>query len=277
MIKRNPVMLDLDTQEGSVSDTSVRKKLKDFEKILKTTSEVVVKMGKSYPPMLNCDTVSESDTSVKGKISAYKGLLKATEEEVLNILKIFPATLGYDTSGEGDTSIQSKIEDYQHILKISEEEAINMIKIAPVLLGLDTKSIEQKAVKTKVKVLLSFIPKEKIIENPILLTFPAQRVKLRYIILSDLYDDLFLSRHLMTSEQLTFARRCYLKERGFKATLSKVITSKNDFAKKYGVFDPKKYPLTSEAITQLEIDYAKRTGDNLILTEEERKATLSEI
>ena len=272
MAKLVPAMLSYDID--SESPTSVKNKIVNYSKIFDILPEKVIRMVKNYPALLCLDTISESKTSVKGKIKAYSKILSLDEEEVLSIIKMCPTLLDYGVQEEQSNVIYDKVMTFQEILGVDKSDVVKMIMRNPSLLCMDTISEKPSSMKSKIKNLLKFVPVQKIIENPTLLNCPPNRLKLRYLLLSDLHEDVFSTRYLMMSEQVSFARRCYLQERGIKPTVGKICASKMDFERLYGEVDVARYPITPEVVAKIEEAYKNRTGEEMLLNEAEKRATI---
>ncbi len=258
------------------SATSAKNKIAHYCEILHLPLDVACQKVRTHPSLLCLDTIAEDGTSVKGKIRDYEKILGISHEDAIKIIGIAPALLSYDTVGEAEPAVKGKVNSYCKILGRCKNDIVQMILRNPSILGLDTKGDTQTSVKTKIGILTKFIPVETIVENPTILNAPAQRVKLRYLILSDLWNDEFPYRYLMQSEQVSYARRCYLKEKGKKLTLRRICCSKSDFEKFVGEIDISQYPITEEVINNLEAKYFEREGVELCLTDEEKQATLGE-
>ena len=113
--------------------------------------------------------------------------------------------------------ILQKIEFYKETLKLTDAELSKMIKSFPALLNYDTITDKSTSVKSKLSKLyeMGFDDKD-IVQNPKYLSYPAQSLKIRYILLQ--LNGVKIGDFLMTNENLVlqdvnilFIKICLLK------------------------------------------------------------------
>ncbi|MCQ2382455.1 MAG: hypothetical protein MJ060_01250 [Clostridia bacterium] len=279
MIRLCPGILGFDTI--SDTETSVKGKLKSYQTLLHVDETKVIKMICSFPHMLKFDTISDAETSVKGKLKSYQTLLHADEANVIKMICSFPAMLNYDIVSENATSIKNLIKNYQKILQIDEDTVLQMIREFPGLLGFDTVTDETSGVKNKVQKLNAFVPKEHIINHPLILSVPAQQFKIRYMLASNIntMQDGILKRFLacgfMTSPGKVWARYSGLTSRRLGLKLSYIYQTEKIFQQRIGKKTEdliKQYPLDLDAVHNIEQGYLRNTGVALKLDTKELAA-----
>lgn len=279
MIKKNIFLLGKDTKgEGS---SSVKGKIKYYSYIFNLNEMQTISLVQNNPQLLCLDVSTKEDSFVRRKIDFYKSALFMEEDQCLILIKNNPILLLLDTESNEKTSVQSKIQFYRQAFKLSSEQVAEMIKTAPSLLNFDIVGESATAVKTKIKYLSEFVDNESIVKNPKLLTHPALRVKLRFMILAtEINQDKILSSKVMTtSEDKLWARKAFLKENGKNLSLAIANMSEKTFERCYKVSSKElvgRYPLSSRVIKEVETDYFKRKGKRLTLDSAEKMAVLKE-
>ena len=282
LIKSFPVLLGFDTM--SDSPTSVKSKLKFYKDTLSLTDSELTKFIKSFPVLLGYDTISNNPTSVKSKLNFYKNTLSLSDSELTKLIQSYPSLLSHDTVSDKPTSIKSKLKFYKDTLSLTDSELAKLIKSFPTLLGYDIVNIKEARTGIKVKLALlkqMGIEKETILENPILLAYPATRIRFRFMMLKQAYDKdtTSKSRYMMQSEDVLYARLRLILSKNDPNSLVDMIRGEQSFAKKYGVSSAQlkqKYPIDERAIDFVEKLYnTKNPDDNWHLTPIERKAVLN--
>lgn len=248
------------------------KKFDKLQELTKLSFEEVVNMIKRQPQVL-----ALSSSIIIKKMKFYQKFFKITEEKVVDMIKNLPALLAYDTDTENPTSVKTKVKFYKEYLGVGDKKISEIIQHTPNLLSLDVNSEKDTSIKTKFKYLNQFASKQEIIKNPNLLLFPALKVKLRFMILSTVYQRkrILKKNDLMTNESKLWARKRYLDEHGENYNF--LLISEDKFVKRLGVTTRGlvlKYPITSQGISNLEKESYLKTGINLMLDQSERDAVL---
>ncbi|MBQ9790096.1 MAG: hypothetical protein IJW24_00690 [Clostridia bacterium] len=255
------------------SNSSLNSKIEAYAKLLNVPISSVVAMVRKLPQMLTLDINSTSKTAVKTKIEDYAKLLEISKFKVTALIAKTPEMLTYDVSSNAETSIKSKLEFYKRSLGVDSSVLGQMVAKCPVLLGLDTSSNSKTSVRSKLEVFGDFLTTEDIINNPIILTFPAMRTKLRFMILANCgidRDKIVSNQNLMTSEQVMWGKvgLCKAKEIDFKY----VTYPGKFFMDRYGfaLSDlAELFPLQNADISNIEAEYNSRFNKKLNITQAE--------
>ena len=262
LVKGFPPILSYDI--NSEGPTSVKSKIKFYKETFNLTDAEIGKMIKSFPNILGYDINSEEPTSIKSKIKFYKESLNLTDAEIGKMIKCFPSILGCDIFSEEPTSIKSKIKFYKETFNLSDAEIGKMIKNSPSVLGLDITG-GATSVNAKIQKLneMGFLDKF-IVNNPKMLSFPVQGLKIRYMLfkINDANRNQ-IGNFLMVNEKVVYARRRYM--------LGKNISIKSYpyyRQKRFHKFCPytkeeliAKYPLTQEKALEVQEEYNKKCPD----------------
>lgn len=248
------------------------KKFNKLQEITNLSYDEVGNLIKRQPQVLALST-----SIILEKMKFYQKFFKIKKEKVIEMIKNLPSLLAYDTETENPTSVKAKVKFYKEYLGVSDKKISEIIQNTPILLSLDVNSEKDTSIKTKIKYLNQFASKEEIIKNPRLLLFPALKVKLRFMILSTVYQRkrILKKNDLMTNESKLWARKKYLDEHGENYNF--LLISEDKFVKRLGVTTRGlvlKYPITSQGLENLEKESYRKTGINLTLDESERDAVL---
>ena len=317
IVKYYPYLLGADIVSDSA--TSVKSKLNFFKETFSLSDIELIKLIKTAPDLLNYDTVGNGPTSINGKIKFYKETLHLDDIELAKIVKLIPQYLSFDTAsiefklnfyknllGLSDsevilliksapallcldvvstspTSVKSKLKFYKDNFSLTDKELTELIKFFPMILAYDIINVKEARTGAKVKLALlnqMGVDKEDILKNPILLAHPATRLRIRFMILNQVYskEDILKSRFLMTPEDKTYARLQYLLNKTDRTNLTDIKTDDAHFIKKYGITTTelkKLYPLDEKAIEWVENQFNKKNNSKWKLTPIERKAVLS--
>lgn len=265
IIKNSPTLITHNIEE------TIANRLAFYTETFGITEKEAIKMIKTFPNLLGYD-----EKSVLKKVEFYEKALNLSHKETLKIIKSLPSLLSYDTSSDQPTSVKSKIKGYEKIFDLAHEEAVEMIKRCPSILcyGIDG---DETSIVRKLEYLKQIVDKKGIVKNPILLSHPALKVKLRYLILSKAFDknEILESRKLITNEEKLWSRMMWLKENN--QNVRKMIRDEGRIKTATGYTSAeliKQFPLTAEIIDNLEKEHFEKTGEKINISQRERKAVL---
>ena len=267
---KNTQILAFDTNNGKPS--SIKTRIDLYKKLLNASTAEIKKMSLRYMPLL----IHTPENMTAFKFKPLKKILKFQDKEFADFIKKYPQLLCYACYGDNPKSIESKLKFYKETLLLNDDEVINLVKEKPVILTLDTTTDRKTSVQSKMEAFTECMPfeevRERIIENPKLLTVPAQQFKIRYM----LAYNLGIENKFMTNEQKIWARYCYLKDDNYK-DFRKVNIDEKGFENEFKVsLDEllEHYPLDEAAICDIEQTFYATTGQELKLNQEEREAVL---
>ncbi|MBR1926009.1 MAG: hypothetical protein IJ837_04095 [Clostridia bacterium] len=185
-------------------------------------------------------------------------------------------------------NIKPKLEFYQKELDLNQDDLTLFFLRYPLNLVFSINSNSPTSAKTKLEVFdMLGVSRQKIVEHPFLLNFPAMRLRFRYMLTSRFFDDeqVFNSSILSTSEDAIYARYQYFRYK-FKNVSDyaiDLVAPEKRFQKIYGT-DTKslieKYPITEEVVEEVEREYNSRcktdkTHKQITLTELEKEAIIN--
>lgn len=270
ILKKYPPLLTLDIK--GKTPTSVQQKIIDISGVLGITEEEFIKILISAPSVIGYDP-----TTIARKKKDYKDLLNLTDDEFKNLIITRPGALEYDVSTTKSTSLAKKLEIYKGALNLTGEELKELIFSNKGLLGASIDETKPTGFQSKMATILEYVPKEALIENPMLLTRAPERLKIKYMMLSKYDKEVFRSNTTMVSEQTLYSRIKFLERNGFKVHLSSLGRGEKEFKERYcktAQIDYQEDILDQNAIKEIESEYNKTADKKLFLTEAEIKATL---
>ena len=234
------------------NNDSILKNIQFYKKNLTLSEDKLSKILISNPNLLNF-----SQDYILDKIEFLKNILKISNKEVILIFNSFPSII-YGNKG----SIKDKIEFLKNLFDISIDQLKDFIIKHSKILGYDKEKLILK-IENFSKIGLK---KETILENPILLSAPPDKIVLRYAIGSanNLSINDFIKYNLfIISEDKLYAKLKFLKDPSNAKWLNR---SESDFSKHFltsGDSLIKIYPLTSEMkINLIENFENKNKNDN---------------
>lgn len=279
-IKRFPMLLGYDIYSNKPS--SIQSKLNFYKSLLQLDDSEIATFIKKLPQLLSYDLGigeehSQNPSAITSKYEFYKNTLNLTDEQLNHVIKQFPFLLSYDTVSNNPKSVKEKLAFYQRKLNLTDEELHRFISEAPCALGYDTLTNLPTSANAKIDKLLEIGTIEDIKKNPRCLCLPAQKVKIRAMLISDLVDDLIGSNNLMIREQKLYARRTFFENRNIPVTWTELFRNEREFEKVYNVSSEvlmQIYPLTKDVLKKIEEDYNKHAKRKLTLSEDEKIAIL---
>lgn len=282
VLKKFPVLLGYDIY--SSEPNSIQSKINFYKELLGFDDAEIANFIRKLPQLLSYDTgLSEegkkNPSSILNKYNFYKDLLGITSEQANHMIKQLPSLFSYDTVSEGPKSVKGKLAYYKKKLGLSDEELHKFIATVPNTLGYDTISNLPSSANAKIDRLLEIGTIEDIKKNPRCMCLPAQKIKVRAMLLSDVVDDLIGSNNLMIREQKLFARRCYLEAHKVPIKWSTLLRKESEFIHQYGISSDSLmniYPLTKEDLEIIEKAYNNLDKKPLHLSEEEKVAILGD-
>ena len=236
LFKVFPVLLKL-------SEESVIAKAEFYQQEFGLDKQEFIKMLKSQPVLL-----SHSQETIKSKAEFYQREFNLSKTEFIKMLKVLPALLGLT-----EETIKAKVEFYQQEFDLSRTEFIKMLKVLPALLNYSEDSVKEK----HKQILDLHIPKSVIIKNPSILTVPTNTLKMRYIILRQVFtrEEILSKIWYMFNQDKTYARLRYLQTKGYNIKISQLLKGEKLFVDIWGVESKelmKKYKLTPEVIHKMQ-------------------------
>ncbi len=282
VIKKFPVLLGYDIHSNEPN--SVLTKIKFYKELLGFNDAEVANFIRKLPQLLSYDIgISENGksnpSSIHSKFEFYKKTLNLTNEQTSYMIKQLPALFSYDTISESPKSIKGKLAYYQKKLKLSDEELHRFIFTVPCALGYDTTSTMPSSANAKIDRLLEIGTVEDIKNNPRCLCLPAQKVKVRAMLIADIDNNPIASNNLMIREQKLYARRCYFVSHKIPITWTELFKNENKFQASHNISSDSLmniYPLTDEALKEIEEAYNKLGKRPLHLDETEKVSILGD-
>ena len=184
-------------------------------------------------------------------------------------------------------NVKSKLEFYHKELNLNQDDLTKFFLRYPQTIVFDTVSDTPTSAKSKLNVFdMLGVDRKNIVEHPFLLIYPAMRLRFRYMLTSEFFDDeqIFGSQMLATNEAAIYARYQYFKEtfKKVKDHSNNLVATEKKFEKVYNIKTGdliKKYPITEDVIKQVEEDYNNRNKNDkshkqISLTELEKEAVL---
>lgn len=257
MIKVQPKILDL-------SEEKILAQLEMLKENLNLQDEQISKLVQR-----NANFLGISQKYIKQKKDALKQTLSLNNEEVDLFVSKAPDVLLYK-----DIVINERVKFFQDKLMLSNEQTRTMIINSPSIMRKEVFGQIDKSFKDSIKYVSQIADKEAIIKNAMLLTFPARKLKVRYLILAPIFEKEVIldGNNLIRNERLLWARREYLRREGMDEKL--ILDGKKTFEGRTGLSDNqliKEFPFTFQSVDNLEAEYYFKFGKSLILDSSERR------
>lgn len=282
VIKKFPMLLGYDIYSNE--PTSILSKVNFYKDLLGFDDAEVANFIRKLPQLLSYDTGTSEESkknpsSIITKYDFYKKTFNLTDSQASYMIKQLPSLLSYDTVSESPKSVKGKLAFYQKKLGLTDEELRKFIFAVPCALGYDTISTMPSSVSAKIDRLLEIGTVEDIKKNPRCLCLPAQKVKVRAMLIADIDNNPIASNNLMIREQKLYARRCYLASHKIPITWTELFRNEGNFQSVNNISSDSLmniYPLTDEALKEIEEAYNKLGKRPLHLDESERVAILGD-
>lgn len=291
-------------EEMSLTETELFRLIKHYPRILGLYIKGIE--GENISSKQRSIYLANKTLSLQERFVSIRKKLNLDETEFRKLFRTFPQIVGFN-----DHSLDKKLENIAKEFDIHDEGELKAFVVAsPTLLGLASRTFNQKigyyqelfdysreqilpllklnpkmftykmegtmtASKTKLQKLLELGASiEQIISNPVLLSIPAQKAKIRYLIMAQSMEDkeIFGSKNLMTNEKKLYARHKYLENSNSKSYLciSEPQFQLHAQADSYELMEM--YPLTLEAVCELESQYYITHNKLLTLNDAEKQA-----
>lgn len=261
MVKTQPKILDLPNEK-------ILSKIELLEEKLGLGHEKVLRIIVKQVNFLGITT-----KMINEKTEFLKNTFDLNKEKCQSFISAIPEILLYK-----DNAIENRIQYFQDRLNINKEQAKRLILNFPPILKREMIEQVEYYFDSSMKYINQVAGEGKainaIIKNANLLTFPAKKMKIRYLILAPILGKKVVleGKHLIKKERTLWARREFLKNNGYD--LSLIIDNKKSFEERAGMSDNqlmKKFPLTLESLEVLEKEYFLKFGEKLLLNSEEKR------
>lgn len=287
---------------GYKNVTEAHEKIVFYKKCLGCSFTEVVDMIKIQPRILDL-----SKEKISLQIAMIKEMFSMQDKQVFESIRKYPNLLGITKKmaeqKKTDLKVLFSLDDENaelfvrkmpEILIIKESAVIQRIQFLKEKFSFTNAQIKQMIINKPVILrrevfneisrmdnltyLRQIANKEDIIKNAMLLTFPAKKIKVRFLILAPILgkDVVLEGNELKRNERLLWARKEFLRERNLDE--KKIIEKKKLFQELSSLTDNqliKKYPFTYESLGILEREYFQKFGEKLELDREERNAMFS--
>ena len=217
MVKRSPQLL-------GYREDSVKYKAKFCIDELGLTQKELNKMVKSFPQLLGY-----REALVQEKKKFYMDEFGLSKEEFNKIVRKSPRLLSFKKN-----LVQAKETFFMKEFDLTKEEFGKMVKVFPKLLELKKGSVKEKH-KQMSDIRL---PKEYIINYPMIFGAPANKLKIRYTIVrsAGIDREQLIDRDIswaIQNERKTYARLCYILSVREKPDFNNLFTEEEKFKKRY--------------------------------------------
>ncbi|MBR4270753.1 MAG: hypothetical protein IKQ31_03670 [Clostridia bacterium] len=281
LVLKSRKLVSLDTSGDS--ETSVKAKIAYLENLMGISRGELARVVLSYPSILNYSILDNegSQVSLPYKVRALRKTFRIKDDEKMkNFLRLNPEALGYSIQ-----KMEEKITEFASIMECSKDDAIRVMRDYAFLQRYDVQNKKSgSGIEAKLARLGEVgITKQDVLGNPFLLTQPANSIKFRYMILSEIYskNEILRQTSFMISDAKLFARYMFLSSLGSsKAMRSGIWADEKRFFRRYkksSAYFMKEYPITEKALDDLEKHYNARDENTvkLKLDEVERASILN--
>lgn len=256
IIERQPSILGF-------SNDDAKTKQSDYNKEYSISGTKFAKRAKSTPSILNLN-----EENIKNKYNFYQERYGFSEIDYGKM-----ASKGSQVMTLSPETVLSKEILIKNAFGIETEDFAKMIFKQPAILGQSADSIKLK--KQQIDDLK--IPTTLLIENPNMLTAPANSMKIRYMIVRSIAnreDVLKNTGWYLVNQNKSYARLCYfiLNEKPVK--LTHLVSNERNFQKQFGVSSAslmEMYKIDEKVIENIVDSFNEYSGEKLYLTEDEKK------
>lgn len=174
-----------------------------------------------------------------------------------------------------DSILSERVNFLEKTLLLSSKQREELIKNYPGILKKEIFGYVEKNIYDIIQYFSQIMPKEAFVKNPMILTLPARKLKVRFLILAPIFDkeEILSGNNLLRNESLLWARREFLRKNGLDLKL--ILANKKTFEGISKISDNeliKRNPLNSKSIALLEKEYFDKFGQHLKLDKNEKNA-----